>query len=185
MNLRILLVLSVLTVATGARAESDGPSIRESGGLLDRGAHARPQMLSFFIGLPFYRGFYGGFPGGLGVRYYIPILKDGFLPPANDEFGIEFGGDFAVFGWSGGAFFGVSVPVEVLWDFHFFASFDAYFKLGIALAIGFGNYGAIPYAPFGAYAVSALGLRVKITELLSFRAEFGYPWVKVGLGFAF
>lgn len=172
---------------------SDTPSansFRRSGSLLDRSAQHRSQMLSIFLGLPYgYFGYYGGFPFGLSARYQIPILHDGFIPAVNDSFGIEFGLDFSgvVGGFVRNAFYPVlSIPVEVMWQFHFTQKFSAYAKVGIALEFNF-----VSYCPSFGYCrsivspgfIGNVGLIYKFTEKISFRAEAGYPWVKIGLGF--
>ena len=185
--MRHSLLLGLLSLSFSTAALAEASAVRESGALLDRSDHDRPQMLSFFAGLPYYDARYGGFPAGVGARYYLPIVKDGFIPPANDEFGIEFGGDLAFYSSPNGTYFGLSIPVEVLWDFHFFPRFDAYAKVGAAVAIGFGNYyrgGPVP-APVGVYPISAVGLRLRLTDAIFLRAEAGYPWAKVGVAFAF
>jgi hypothetical protein len=167
---------------------SDTPgesTYRQRGALLDRSPQRRSQMLSVFLGLP-YGYFFYGFPFGLGGRYLIPILQDGFLPSVNDEFSIEFGADLS--GAVGARFYPtLGIPVEVLWNFHFTQKFSAYVKAGVVLEINF-----VPYACVGTVvcrgAVSAspignVGLMFKFSEKVSFRAEAGYPWIKVGLGF--
>ncbi|MHB8877982.1 MAG: hypothetical protein ACYC8T_30165 [Myxococcaceae bacterium] len=184
----ILVGLISLSVSTATLAHAEDAAVREEGALLDRGDHDRPQMLSLFAGLPYYNGAYGGFPAGFGLRYYVPLVRDGFIPAVNDEFGIEFGGDFAAFSYPRGAFYGLSIPIEVLWDFHFFPRLDAYAKVGAAFTFGFGNYyyyqGLAP-APYGVYPITALGLRLRLTDALYLRGEVGFPWTKIGLALAF
>jgi hypothetical protein len=176
-TLRMVMLIWALATASAAQGQT----------LLDRSEHYRPQMLSFFVGTPYYYyGYRGAFPVGFGLRYYIPILRDGFVPRANDEFGIEFGGDFALYNYDGApAFYGLSIPVEVLWDFHLMPRFDAYLKLGAAFSVGIGNYAPYVPAPFGVYPVSAVGLRFHVASWFYLRAEVGYPWAKVGFAFAF
>lgn len=189
-----LLLLALALTATPVLADdappagSDTPSEstwRRSGALLDRSPQRRSQMLSVFVGLP-YGYFYYGFPFGIGGRYLIPILHDGFIPALNDSFSIEFGADLT--GVVGASFYPtLGIPVEVMWQFHFTQKFSAYAKAGVVLEINF-----VPYACTGTIAcrgvVSAspignVGLMYKFTDKISFRAEAGYPWVKVGLGF--
>lgn len=195
--LQIVLVAAALAASPVWADEeskgSDTPSentFRRSGSLLDRSPQHRSQMLSIFLGLPYgYFGYYGGFPFGLGARYEIPIIHDGFIPSVNDEFGIEFGLDFSgvLGGYVRTAFYPVlSLPVEVMWQFHFTPKFSAYAKVGVALEFNFVTY--CPAAGYCRSVVTAgpignIGLIYKFTEKISFRAEAGYPWVKVGLGF--
>ena len=154
---------------------------------MDRSPQRRSQMLSIFLGLP-YGYFYYGFPFGLGGRYLIPILHDGFIPAVNDEFSIEFGADLS--GAVGTRFYPIlGIPVEVLWNFHFTQKFSAYVKAGVVLEINFvpyvcvGNVCGATRGVVSASPVGNIGLMYKFSDKISFRAEAGYPWIKVGLGF--
>jgi hypothetical protein len=179
------LTLAFALCSTAAMAEN---RFKEPGALLDASEQERPQMLSFFAGLPYGYLFYG-FPIAVGARYYIPILKNGFIPPVNDEFGIEFGADFSFFLGRQSFLPFLGLPVEVLWRFHFTENFDAYAKLGLALRFGFGSY----YNGFNTVSgvgvdidpVSAVGLVYKLSSNIALRAEVGYPWIKVGIGILF
>ena len=191
-----IILMAVALLATPVLADdapaagSDTPTEgtwRRSGALLDRSPQRRSQMLSIFLGLP-YGYFYYGFPFGVSGRYLIPILHDGFLPSVNDSFSIEFGLDLS--GAVGTRFYPIlGIPVEVMWQFHFTQKFSAYAKVGVVLEINFVPYvcnvgsvycrgGAVSASPIG-----NLGLMYKFSDKVSFRAEVGYPWVKVGLGF--
>jgi hypothetical protein len=195
---RLLLSLPVLLVLTSSFVQAQTPppppppsdeggsTFRHQGALLDRSPQHRDQQLSVFLGLPSSIWYYG-FGLGVGARYYIPILHDGFIPAVNDEFGIEFGADFTgAFGY--GYFLPiVDIPVEVMWNFHFTQNFSAYAKVGIAFELQF--YGSNYYLGrnnlyFTVNPVTAVGLFYKFSNTLSLRAEVGYPWIKVGLAFA-
>jgi hypothetical protein len=187
MALALLLAICALaSTRTVAAQESDTPNTRQPGALMDASPQLRPQMLSFFAGLQY--GHFGayGLPLMIGGRYYIPLVHDGFIPPVNDEFGLEFGLDFNITFlssvYSDSTVFGFGVPVDVLWDFHFTPHFDAYAKLGIVLGSAFSDR---LYGGFWWTIRSAIGLRLKLTEALYFRAEAGYPAIMAGLGFAF
>ncbi len=171
-------------------AALDSPSeshwdIKGSGGLLDKGTgHVRSPMLSFFLGIPYgsygYTGsYYPGFTLGLGLRFYLPIVKEGFLPMLNDSFGIEFGVDTGfVFGYYLGL--AIGIPVEVRWNFHIFPRLEAYAKLGIGIGVL-----AVGYIYLYPIPVANVGVLFKVNKVLSLRAEVGYPAVKIGLGLAF
>ena len=190
----ILLALALTStpvLADEAKTGSDTPNeatFHHQGALLDRSPQHRPQMLSVFLGFPYGYFYYGGFPFGLGARYQIAILHDGFIPAVNDSFEIEFGLDFS--GVVGRAFYPtLGIPVEVMWQFHFTKKFSAYVKVGAVLEINFVPYVCTisfcpgVYGPVGVHPIGILGLIYRFTEKVSFRAEAGYPWVKVGLGF--
>jgi hypothetical protein len=167
------------TTTTGPVAGADQPE-----SIKDSSPHARPQMVSAFTGLHFghFAGY--GFPMLLGGRYSIPIVPDGFLPSINDEFGIEFGLDFDITFLSDyykdSVLLGFGIPADAMWDFHFSAKFDAYAKLGFVIGSVF-NSG---YDGFWWTFRSAVGLRLKLNDVMYFRAEVGYPAILAGLGFA-
>jgi hypothetical protein len=161
------------------------PDIRP-GSIRDTTPQERPQMLSFFTGIH-YGHFVGwGFPLTIGARYYIPLVHDGFIPPINDEFGIEFGADFDVTFLSSiyveNVLIGFGIPVEAVWDFHFSSKFDLYAKFGVVMGSAFSDYN---YGGFWWALRETVGIRLKISEAVCFRAEAGYPSVLVGFGFAF
>ncbi|MBL8916600.1 MAG: hypothetical protein JNM17_38220 [Archangium sp.] len=186
----LALALSSLPVLADDKPSggSDTPSsatFRQSGALLDRNPQKRNMMISVFVGFP-YGYYYYGFPFGVGGRFLIPILHDGFIPPVNDSFGIEFGADLS--GVLGAYFYPtIGLPVEVYWQFHFTSKFSAYAKAGVVI-----EFNPVPYTCNGngicrgyvsASPIGNLGLIYKFSEKVSFRAEAGYPWIKVGLGF--
>jgi hypothetical protein len=182
------LVLSAF-LSTSAFAQDPAPdaearsAFRQPGGLMDRSDQVRKQQLSFFLGIPWY-----ALGVGVGARYYIPIMHNGFLPTVNDEFGIEFGAD-AAFGFAYGFGFLLDIPVEVSWQFHFTQDFSAYAKLGIALEFDITRYRCYG-SVFGGCSlvwvnpISTVGIFYKLNETISLRAEVGYPWLKVGIGIA-
>lgn len=187
----MLLVCGALAmfVAQPAAAQDTAATVRpvssEVDSIKDASPKDRPQMLSFFTGIH-YGHFAGyGFPLQIGGRYYIPIVPDGFLPTVNDEFGLEFGLDFTFTFLSSlyqdSVLVGFGVPADAVWDFHFSAKFDAYAKLGFV----FGSVFNSGYDGFWWTIRSAVGLRLKLNEMLYFRAEVGYPSIMAGLGFAF
>ncbi len=177
MRLLPLVVLTTFLAAAPARAEG-----YEANHIQDASSHQRPTMLSFFLGLPFGYGCHFSNCGtalGVSARFYIPILHDGFIPPVNDSFGIEFGGDVAAYTGPNGLFF-LGIPAEARWDFHFLPQFQAYVKAGLGLGIVGGSGG---YA--GLYFTTGLGIIWFFAEKFSLRVEAGYPWLKVGIGIAF
>lgn len=180
-------LLSIGLLSNSARAEDAEPkaegrgAFRSAGGLMDRSEQTRQQQISVFLGVP-YGYIYGGFPVGVGGRYYYPILPNGFIPSLNDEFGVEAGIDLTL------AFYGyvgvrLDIPAEAVWRFHFTERFSAYAKLGIGIGFSFSGYGCFYGGGFCAYPVpvGAAGIFFKLNDVLSLRAEVGYPWAKVGL----
>ncbi|MDP1821741.1 MAG: hypothetical protein Q8L48_00795 [Archangium sp.] len=157
--------------------ESGGSGMRRSGFLLDASSHERPMLLGIHAILP-YGHYYGGFGIGAGASFYIPLVKDGFIPPVNDEFGIDFGADATIFFYY--APFSLTIPVCALWTFHITDKFAAYAKVGIALKI---HPGWI--SPVFPDWVSVVGINYMFSSSFGLRAEAGYPGFKAGILFAF
>lgn len=162
-----------------------GATFHQNGALLDRSPQKRKMMISIFAGLP-YGYYYYGFPFGVGGRFLIPILHDGFISTVNESFGIEFGAD--LLGVLGARFYPtIGLPVEVYWQFHFTSKLSAYAKAGVVI-----EFNPVPYTCgasivcrgyVSASPIGNVGLIYKFGPTVSFRAEAGYPWIKVGLGF--
>src|SRR5439155_16854599 len=104
-----------------------------------------PQMISGFVFLPYYTG---GIGIGLGGRYTMPIIDQGWISQLNDSVELEFGADVFydsypyAFGYSY-SFFGLGVPIEGRWTFHITDKFSAYGKVGAGIALYFGNSGCV------------------------------------------
>lgn len=158
--------------------ESGGSGMRRSGFLLDASSQQRPMLLGIHAIVP-YGYFYGGFGMGAGATFYIPLVKDGFIPPLNDEFGLDFGADL-VFFFGYYAPVSITIPVSALWTFHITDKFSAYAKVGIALKIHPGWL-----SPVFPDWVSVLGINYMLSSSFGLRAEVGYPGIKLGILLAF
>lgn len=173
---RIALFLVLASSSLTLAQESDsGTGMRRSGYLLDASDQERSTRLSVHAILPYTYFGLTGFPLGVGASFYIPLVKNGFIPPLNDEFGIDFGADTVFFlGYSN--VFALWLPVSVLWTFHITDSFSAYAKAGIALRFWPG-YSAV----FWPDLVANVGVNWMFSKSMGLRAELGYPGAKVGL----
>jgi hypothetical protein len=183
----LALAIAIFSAAPNiAAAQESQPGTRQPGGLMDASLTARPMMLSFFTGLHY--GYFAayGLPLTFGGRFYIPLVHEGFIPSLNDEFGLEFGLDlnitFLASRYADSSVFGFGVPADVMWDFHITPNFDAYAKLGLVVGSIVSNE---TYGGFWWTIRSAVGLRLKISEGLYFRAEAGFPSIIAGIGLAF
>lgn len=191
MNLKSLVrvvALSAVFASSFAFADEEvvdtgGTGMRRPGYLLDRSEHSeRSMMLDVHLLVPYgYLGYVGyGFPVGVGATFYLPLVKDGFIAPVNDEFGIDFGIDSAFF--LGGYSFAASfwVPVAAQWKFHITDSFEAFAKLGLALRVWPGYTLPVYFDVYG-----SVGINWMFSKAIGLRAEVGYPGLKVGVVFAF
>lgn len=186
-----LVVLALMATPVLADDGNEGGSVwRRSGALLDRSPQDRDNIISVFVGLP-YRGYAVG--PGVGGRFYLSLVKDGFISAINDEFALEFGADFSfLFGYTGfrgAAIFSpvLGLPVEAVWNFHLTNKFALYAKAGLVFEMGFANYyGYLGYGTgFGVavWPIGGVGLMFKVSDKIVLRAEAGYPWLKIGIGF--
>ncbi|MDP2274806.1 MAG: hypothetical protein Q8K32_28950 [Archangium sp.] len=174
-------LVSLLALSSAAFAHDDitiNVHHHHEGSLLDSSSQSRHVLLSLHGVLPYGHFRYGGFPLGAGASLYIPLLSNGFIPPVNDEFGIDFGAD-AIFFTGYRNVFALWVPVSVLWTFHFTHNFSAYVKAGVALRFWPGD--SLPVYPD---FVGAVGLSWMFSHSVGLRAEAGYPGIKLGLLFA-
>ena len=138
------LVLALASTSTLA-AETDGFHLQ--GGLFDTAQKERHNLLTASIGFPW--GSSPTFPIGVQGRFYIPLVKEGFIPTLNDEFGLEFGASvgigtgYSYFGFGGyGIAFGFDIPIHVLWMFHLTPEWSVYATLGLEVHLWWwGAYG--------------------------------------------
>ncbi len=177
-------LVGLLTLSSAAFAHDDQVDLHHhhhEGTLLDSSSQSRHLLLSVHGVLPYGHFRYGGFPLGAGVSLYIPLVSNGFIPPVNDEFGIDFGADAIFFAGNrnDSNVFALWVPVSVLWTFHFTQNFSAYLKAGVALRFWPGD--SLPVYPD---FVGAVGLSWMFAHSVGLRVEAGYPGIKVGLLFA-
>jgi hypothetical protein len=170
--------------ANGVQAQELEDSYGRSGGIKDASPQQRHMMISAFTGIHYGHHAGYGFPLVFAGRFYVPLVPNGFIPSINDEFGIEPGLDFVVTFldsiYNDSTAFGMNVPVDAVWDFHITPSFDAYGKLGFVFGTVFGDY----YGDFWWTFRTAVGMKLKMSEAVYFRAEVGWPALLVGFGFA-
>ncbi|MFO0599640.1 MAG: hypothetical protein U0228_30315 [Myxococcaceae bacterium] len=157
-----------------------GSGIRAQGGLLDASNYdSRPMILSVHGLLPYGHFGIGYFPIGVGASFYIPIVKNGFIPKLNDEFGIDFGADFVFY--LGSAYpFSLYLPVGVQWKFHILEKLEAYAKIGFLAQIWFGYT-----TPFLPWPYGMVGIHYWFSKNFGLKAEVGYPGIRAGVVFAF
>lgn len=176
--LSFVLASSLALAQEGSDEGGGGSGMRRQGYLLDRSPQQRDMRLAVFGVIPYgYLGY--AFPLGAGATVYLPLVKDGFIPPVNDEFGIDFGADLVFFfGYTNPIAFWI--PVSVLWTFHFTDTFSLYAKAGVALRIWPGFISAV-FPDF----TTAVGLNFMLSKGFGLRAEAGYPGIKLGVLFNF
>lgn len=191
----LLAVAAACSIATAAFAEDPPPpptppaeessnpgggGIRSSGGLLDASTYdSRPMLLSLHFTLPYAHFFFGSIPIGGGASFYIPIVKNGFIPSLNEEFGIDFGADAILYlGYVNP--FALYLPVGVQWKFHILPKLEVYAKLGFLARLWFGYVNF-----FNPDAYGAVGLHYMLSKGFGLKVEVGYPGLRAGIVLAF
>lgn len=179
----VALAVSSLAFAqeeSAAEPEGGGNRWKRSGALLDRSDYgSRPMMLSIHGLLPYGHFGLGGFPIGGGASFYIPLVKNGFIPPVNDEFGLDLGIDaVAYLGYVNP--FALYLPIGVQWKFHLLEQLEVYAKLGFMARLWFGNASF-----FWPDFFTAVGANWMLSKSFGLKLEVGYPGIRFGVVLAF
>jgi hypothetical protein len=136
---------------------------------------------------------------GAGIRFSIPIVRNGFIPKINDSVAITFGGDFVRFP-SGATICGANAcvdspgysvfyaPVAMQWNFFLTDQWSVFGEPGIALRHSFAdNPGADPGSLNGndrPRVVVAFGGRYRLSSGMTLTMRVGLPVLaSVGLSF--
>jgi len=117
------------------------------------------------------------FPLSLGLRGDIVILHNGFSNTYDDQFGLSLGVD--VGGIAGGLW--LSTPAEFWWRLFLRHRLAFYMKIGGGVGWTIVSHREKTYVE--AFPVATLGFEYRFSHILSFRAEAGFPWGRVGLAF--
>ena len=132
----------------------------------------------FVFGYGFSRGpgDYGGGFGG-GIRFGIPLMRNGPVPSINNSLVLSLGADFTW--WSGHIDHSnvwvsseVVIPVMLQWNFYLAPAFSLFPEAGIA--IGFAGCGDC-----GVYVAPGFALGGRI----HFSRDAGYPALVIRIGF--
>jgi hypothetical protein len=134
----------------------------------------------------------GGY--GLGGRFSIPIVHNGFVPAINNSVAISFGIDWLHYDWCwyngscAANYF--DFPVALQWNFYVAQRWSVFGEPGIVLS--FGSYGdcglaanQCPGHPSGTGLEPALfiGGRYHINDKMSLTMRIGFPSFSFGLSF--
>jgi hypothetical protein len=197
MNLRSALIAfgAVLTSFISSSAHADD-TIKTPGDHPDYTVEIEPHGL---IGLGFR---YGGVGIGLGARFSIPIVKNGFVPSINNSIAVTFGADFMHYGGCFGSFNNVDIdcsanylffPVALQWNFYVASKWSVFGEPGIVPFYGFydnlcGNgAGQIPGcndpSHFSVAPALYVGGRYHFNEHTALTMRIGYPDFSIGVSF--
>ncbi len=183
--------MCVALAVAAVPAHAEESPVKEPHGLLDTSPQERPQQLSFWIGAPFtyyYYGYSGLYGVSLGVRYAIPIVKNGFIPRLNNSFEVEFGGTIDLvneypypLGW------GIDIPAEFRWTFHITRAIAVYPKIALGIRLQFLGYYGCP-GPYSycqvlwPYYDAAVGAMFTVAKAVDLRVELGVQGLRLGVG---
>jgi hypothetical protein len=196
-------VLYVLLTSTVARA--DESIIRQPGAHRDYSVEIEPHLLASFLMTRAGEGV------GAGVRFTIPVVKNGFIASINNNVGIGFGLDWAhyngcyyyyyydpLYGYDCPSLNTFVVPVVMQWNFFLAKHWSVFAEPGLALE--YGTYGSCPgyyvdrqgnvhnyLCPNGPSHVTLdpvvmfIGGRFHINDTVSLTARLGWPYFSIGL----
>lgn len=168
--LAIAALLSTTSFAqeSGTTTPSAGDSMRTPGGLFDATPHTRKGGLTVFAALGWWSGI------GVGGRYTLPLIADGFLAELNDSVELEFGADAYFFGWS--SYTTLDIPLEGRWTFHILPNFSAYAKVAIGVELWL-QPGGVTIGPL--FNIGP-GILYRLSDSFLVRAEAGNRGLRVG-----
>jgi hypothetical protein len=184
-----LLALAAVAAQSGVARAGDN-TIRQPGDHPNYPVEIEPHLLFAWDYVGFAGAGYDALGIGLGARFSIPIVKNGFIPTINDTVAIGFGADYTYFGCPNGC--GVSTltfPVVLQWNFYVAQRFSVFGEPGFSL-----NYNFFPSAFCGGIKVGCgnalypdivfeVGGRYHINEHLALTGRVGFPDVTFGLSF--
>jgi len=132
-------------------------------------------------------GYYGGL--GLGVRFGIPIVSNGFVSTINNSVAISFGVDWAHSDWWCGnnqfncASDSFVIPVTLQWNFYVAQRWSVFGEPGLAFYHAFCDG---PGGACGGFLSPALyiGARYYFTDAVALNMRLGFPsGLSIGLSF--
>jgi hypothetical protein len=132
---------------------------------------------------------------GLGARFTIPIVYNGFVPTINNSVGIGFGGDWVYFGCGApNVSCGVSTlyfPIVMQWNFFVARRWSVFGEPGFSINYAFYNDNVCQGQKAGCYVGSSIfpgpvfefGGRYHLSEHMALTARIGYPDFTFGVSF--
>jgi hypothetical protein len=187
----VFAVAAALAVALPARAARADETIRIPGAHPDYHFEIEPHLT--FGDYDTYAS--AGY--GVGVRFGIPIVRNGFVPQINNSVAINFGLDLVhydacYFDNVGCGANYLLFPVALQWNFFFTHKWSAFGEGGLFLykgwvsddlCHGLGAVGCSEPSDFGALPMFAVGGRYHLTDDVSLVLRVGYPTITFGVSF--
>jgi hypothetical protein len=139
-------------------------------------------------------GVYGTGGYGLGARFAIPVLRNGFVPTINNSVAVSFGLDWVHYDncWFGGScsanYF--DLPVAMQWNFYVAQRWSVFGEPGAVVYFGTLSDCTLPAnlcsnrpAASGVQPAIFLGGRYHLSDNASLTMRIGYPTFSFGVSF--
>jgi hypothetical protein len=181
-------ILPVFFSSPAARADD---TIKHPGDHPDYGVELEPHGLVGWWGGPGYAG--DGY--GVGVRFSIPIVKNGFIRTINNSVAITFGGDVLFYNacWyvnGGCSATYLNFPVDMQWNFFVAQHWSVFGEVGLYVYHGFfdncpAGITNCPGRPSdtGVYPSLFVGGRYHFSDKISLTMRLGFPTASIGASF--
>jgi hypothetical protein len=186
-----VLVAAVLFLFLAPPARADD-TIKRPGDHPDYGVEIEPHGVLGWWGGPGYTG--DGW--GAGVRFSIPVVKNGFIHNINNSVAITFGGDILFYNYCWWANNGgcsatyLDFPVAMQWNFFVAQRWSVFGEVGLYVYHGFfdscpGNFNNCPGRPqdTGVYPALFVGGRYHFSDKVSLTMRLGFPTASIGASF--
>ena len=193
-SLRVLIAALAFTLTSivGAQARADD-TIKHPGDHPNYAVELEPHLL-----LGGYDNLFPGTGFGVGGRFSIPIVQNGFVPSINNSVAITFGLDFLHYGSNCGYLttnYSCSAnylyfPVAMQWNYFVAQKWSVFGEPGLFIFHGFydqycpPNPNGVCYDPgsqTGVRPAFYLGGRYHFNEKVSLTMRIGYPTISVGV----
>jgi hypothetical protein len=171
----------VLVSLTARVASAGDNTIRQPGDHPNYVIEMEPHVIFGWDGAAWNGYDTGGY--GVGGRFTIPIVKNGFVTTINNTVGIGFGVDFTYYGCGalsckGNAADLLSVPVVMQWNFYVAQRWSVFGEPGLSF-----NYASALPNSFFPYPVFEVGGRYHLNEHVALTARIGFPYFSFGVSF--
>src|SRR5580658_1316327 len=138
---------------------------------------------------------YGTLGFGLGIRFGIPIVSNGFVPSINNSVAISFGGDWVHYGcydnFNGCSADYLEFPVTLQWNFYVSQHWSVFGEPGLYVYHAFFNDDCpvaggpclAPGAETSVLPAFYVGARYFFSDAISLTMRVGFPTTSIGVSF--
>jgi len=182
----LFLALFCVSLVFGQTAAFADNTIRTPGDHPDTKVEIEPHAL---VGLDYV---YASSGIGLGARFSIPVVKNGFIPSLNNSVAVSLGLDLLHYA---GCYYAnrcvgnyVYIPVAMQWNFFVAKYWSVMAEPGVAFFTGFfdacnGAAGCVEPTRTGLRPAFYIGGRYHMGEHVALTMRIGYPAFSIGISF--